>query len=302
MGHGTENDFVVLPDPDGTLWPGDLLDAASSAGSATAAPASGATASSASSAARTCPRPPPCWAATWTAANGSWTTATPTAPTPRCAATASASSCTCSSPRACSTGPPAPTASSSAPGEVRAPSAPRPTGATGWTWARPASSVRARPRSAGTPSPASAVSMGNPHLACLTDVDLDALDLTGMPAVDNGLFPEGVNVELVTCCGPAPTAHPVAGRGARRGRDPFLRHRCLRGGLRRPSRRPHRGTVVVDVPGGRLSVRVDERTTVLTGPAVLVPPARWPRSGWGAERGRVARGRRRRSAHSGIID
>ena len=28
--------------------------------------------------------------------------------------------------------------------------------------------------------------------------------------------------------------------------------------------------VVVDVPGGRLSVRVDERTTVLTGPAVIV--------------------------------
>ena len=32
----------------------------------------------------------------------------------------------------------------------------------------------------------------------------------------------------------------------------------------------HDGTVVVDVPGGRLSVRVTEGTTVLTGPAVLV--------------------------------
>jgi diaminopimelate epimerase len=30
------------------------------------------------------------------------------------------------------------------------------------------------------------------------------------------------------------------------------------------------GTVVVDVPGGRLTVRVDGTTTVLTGPAVLV--------------------------------
>ena len=30
------------------------------------------------------------------------------------------------------------------------------------------------------------------------------------------------------------------------------------------------GTVVVDVPGGRLSVQVDLRTTVLTGPAVIV--------------------------------
>jgi diaminopimelate epimerase len=30
------------------------------------------------------------------------------------------------------------------------------------------------------------------------------------------------------------------------------------------------GTVLVDVPGGRLSVRVTPGTTVLTGPAVLV--------------------------------
>ena len=28
IGHGTENDFVVLPDPDGTGWPADRLDAA----------------------------------------------------------------------------------------------------------------------------------------------------------------------------------------------------------------------------------------------------------------------------------
>ena len=27
-GHGTENDFVVLPDPDGTVWADDSLDAA----------------------------------------------------------------------------------------------------------------------------------------------------------------------------------------------------------------------------------------------------------------------------------
>jgi diaminopimelate epimerase len=41
-----------------------------------------------------------------------------------------------------------------------------------------------------------AVSMGNPHLACLTDVAIDGLDLTGEPEFDAGLFPEGVNVEL----------------------------------------------------------------------------------------------------------
>ena len=42
-----------------------------------------------------------------------------------------------------------------------------------------------------------AVSMGNPHLACLTDADIDALDLSAPPTVDPALFPDGVNVELV---------------------------------------------------------------------------------------------------------
>ena len=45
--------------------------------------------------------------------------------------------------------------------------------------------------------PGLAVSMGNPHLAALTDVDVDGLDLTHEPAFDTALFPEGVNVELV---------------------------------------------------------------------------------------------------------
>ena len=30
-GHGTENDFVVLPDPDGSVWPEDRLDEAQEA-------------------------------------------------------------------------------------------------------------------------------------------------------------------------------------------------------------------------------------------------------------------------------
>ena len=45
--------------------------------------------------------------------------------------------------------------------------------------------------------PGLAVSMGNPHLVCLTDADLGTLDLTAQPGFDDGLFPEGVNVEFV---------------------------------------------------------------------------------------------------------
>jgi diaminopimelate epimerase len=117
-----------------------------------------------------------------------------------------------------------------------------------------------------------AVSIGNPHLACLPDVDIDALDLTGAPVVDTGLFPEGVNVELVTVVRNGPDPHirlRVVERGVGETRS------CGTGACAAAFAALHAqglttGTVAVDVPGGRLSVRVDERTTVLTGPAVVV--------------------------------
>ena len=43
-----------------------------------------------------------------------------------------------------------------------------------------------------------AVDVGNPHLACVTTADLDALDLTGAPGYDAEVFPDGVNVEFLT--------------------------------------------------------------------------------------------------------
>jgi diaminopimelate epimerase len=120
-----------------------------------------------------------------------------------------------------------------------------------------------------------AVSMGNPHLVSLTDVDLDALDLTGTPVVDPGLFPGGVNVELVNVL-----------RAGAEGADAHIRLRVVERGVGETrscgtgacaaafaaldAQGSRSGTVVVDVPGGRLSVRVDEATTVLSGPAVLV--------------------------------
>ena len=48
-----------------------------------------------------------------------------------------------------------------------------------------------------------AISMGNPHLACLTEGDVDSLDLTRAPEFDAGLFPEGVNVEVINVLEPA---------------------------------------------------------------------------------------------------
>ncbi|SOE03746.1 diaminopimelate epimerase [Blastococcus haudaquaticus] len=115
-----------------------------------------------------------------------------------------------------------------------------------------------------------AVSMGNPHLACLTDVDVDGLDLTGTPRFDSGLFPDGVNVELVNVLEPG--AHVrlrVVERGVGETRSCGT-GACAAGYAALVAEGRAEGTVVVDVPGGRLSVQVTPTTTVLTGPAVLV--------------------------------
>jgi diaminopimelate epimerase len=115
-----------------------------------------------------------------------------------------------------------------------------------------------------------AVSMGNPHLACLTDVDVDGLDLTGTPVFDPGLFPDGVNVELVNVLEPG--AHVrlrVVERGVGETRSCGT-GACAAGYAALAADGRAEGTVLVDVPGGRLSVQVTPGTTVLTGPAVLV--------------------------------
>ncbi|TYP83685.1 diaminopimelate epimerase [Blastococcus xanthinilyticus] len=118
--------------------------------------------------------------------------------------------------------------------------------------------------------PGLAVSMGNPHLASLTDVDVDSLDLTRAPEFDAGLFPDGVNVELVNVL--APGAHVrlrVFERGVGETRSCGT-GACAAAYAALRADGATEGTVVVDVPGGRLTVQVTTGTTVLSGPAVLV--------------------------------
>ena len=118
--------------------------------------------------------------------------------------------------------------------------------------------------------PGRAVSMGNPHLVCLTDVPVDTLDLSRAPGVDPGLFPDGVNVELVNVVEPG--AH-VRLRVFERGvgeTSSCGTGACAAAWAALAAEGVAEGTVVVDVPGGRLSVEVTAATTVLTGPAVLV--------------------------------
>jgi diaminopimelate epimerase len=136
---------------------------------------------------------------------------------------------------------------------------------------------RGEARISGVAFPGLGVSMGNPHLACLTDVEVDTLDLSVLPGVDPAMFPDGVNVELVNVLAaedaPAGASAHVRLRVYERGVGETrscgtgacaAAYAALEAGGRTA------GTVVVDVPGGRLSVEFDGTTTVLSGPAVVV--------------------------------
>jgi len=120
---------------------------------------------------------------------------------------------------------------------------------------------------------------GNPNLVCPVS-DPSTLDLTGPMGLDGAVFPRSANVEFV-----AVRPGPVAGadlhvtlRVVERGSGETLScgsGACavaavaLRGDLTGEAPRPA-GTVAIDVPGGRLSVAIDESSCVLTGPAELV--------------------------------
>jgi diaminopimelate epimerase len=130
------------------------------------------------------------------------------------------------------------------------------------------------------------VSMGNPHLVCLvTDRPVSELDLGREPEFDPRLFPDGVNVEVfqplgdhhvamrvhergsgeTRSCGTGTVATAVAAAlatgtsaGASAGATPDV------------AVTPAVGEWTVDVPGGRLTVTLDGETSHLRGPAVLV--------------------------------
>jgi diaminopimelate epimerase len=125
--------------------------------------------------------------------------------------------------------------------------------------------------------PGIAVDCGNPHLVCgLHDgVKLPALDLTVSPGFDHALFTAGVNVEFVAPAAPVEGADlHVAMRVYERGSGETLS--CGTGGLAvgavalRDAGRST-GSVAVDVRGGRLTVTHDDQDRWwLAGPAVLV--------------------------------
>jgi diaminopimelate epimerase len=111
-----------------------------------------------------------------------------------------------------------------------------------------------------------AVSMGNPHLACVVREPLDGFDLSSVPVLDAGLFPGGANLELVRFTGDAQVEMRVHERGSGPTRS------CGTGAVAAAvaAADGSLGRWTVDVPGGRLWVTLDGATSLLSGPAVIV--------------------------------
>ena len=119
------------------------------------------------------------------------------------------------------------------------------------------------------------VSMGNPHLVCVTDAEVATLDLTTMPRVDQLAFALGVNVEFVNIVGERHAVMRVYERGIGETQS------CGSGACAVVAAMAAlEGTTtsdyIVDVPGGRLTIRFDDAGHVLLrGPAVLVAEGQW---------------------------
>lgn len=113
------------------------------------------------------------------------------------------------------------------------------------------------------------ISVGNPHLACLVHEPLAGLDLSAPLELDPAAFPEGGNLELVQLTGHASASMRVRERGSGETRS------CGTGTVAAALAAARaggqdKGSWEVTVPGGRLTVTLESDTSWLTGPAVLV--------------------------------
>lgn len=114
-----------------------------------------------------------------------------------------------------------------------------------------------------------AVDVGNPHLVCSIDHDPAELDLRTAPSFDPTLFPGGVNIEFVRTDSVDAVTMRVYERGVGETRS------CGTGtvaaaAVRLAADGRDSGTVRVRVPGGQVTVEIRSGTADLIGPAVLV--------------------------------
>lgn len=128
-----------------------------------------------------------------------------------------------------------------------------------------------------------AVDVGNPHLACVGvgEEELAALDVAGPVSFDAGQFPDGVNIEVLT----APVNGSVAMRVHERGVGET--RSCGTGTVAATvaalaAQGADTGTLRVRIPGGEVVVTVTESTSYLRGPSVLVARGELSEEWWRA--------------------
>jgi diaminopimelate epimerase len=128
-----------------------------------------------------------------------------------------------------------------------------------------------------------AVDVGNPHLACvdasLTTAELADLDVAAPVWFDAAQFPEGVNVEVLTAPVDASVTMRVHERGVGETRScgtgtvaatvAALRHQGA-----------ETGTLRVRIPGGEVTVTITDVTSYLRGPSVLVATGELSEEWW----------------------
>jgi diaminopimelate epimerase len=118
-----------------------------------------------------------------------------------------------------------------------------------------------------------AIDVGNPHLACLVPdlavEELNALDVGGAVEFDPIQFPEGVNIEVLTAPVDGEVSMRVHERGVGETRS------CGTGTVAAAlaaliHQGVDTGSLRVRVPGGEVSVEITNTTSFLRGPSVLL--------------------------------
>jgi diaminopimelate epimerase len=111
------------------------------------------------------------------------------------------------------------------------------------------------------------ISVGNPHLACEVDGPVADVDLSRPPELDSDAFPQGANVEVYARVAPGVLEMRVHERGAGETRS------CGTGIVAAAAAATPEGegaTWRVRVLGGECVVRLDANGARLSGPAVIV--------------------------------
>lgn len=131
-----------------------------------------------------------------------------------------------------------------------------------------------------------AIDVGNPHLACvdpaLTTEELAALDVAAPVSLDAAQFPEGVNVEVLTAPADGAVHMRVHERGVGETRS------CGTGTVAAAvaalaADGAATGVLTVRVPGGEVVVTITDATSYLRGPSVLVAQGELSEEWWRAQ-------------------